>query len=126
MKKTAIQQLKWFVSDGLDSFDEGIKVSEIWEKINELLELEKNQKVYNKEYLKQETLEEASSRLLYSKYPFHPPQDSGYWKDMFLEGAKWQQEQDKNKYSEKDMKIAFDAKSKLWISFEEFIEQFNK
>jgi hypothetical protein len=41
---------------------------------------------------KQETLEEASSRLLYSKYPFHPPQDSGYWKDMFLEGAKWQAE----------------------------------
>jgi hypothetical protein len=41
---------------------------------------------------KQEMLEEASSRLLYSKYPFHPPQDSGYWKDMFLEGAKWQQE----------------------------------
>jgi hypothetical protein len=52
---------------------------------------------------KQETLEEASSRLLYSKYPFHPPQDSGYWKDMFLEGAKWQQEQDKNKYSEEEV-----------------------
>jgi hypothetical protein len=45
-----------------------------------------------KEEPKQETLEEASSRLLYSKYPFHPPQDSGYWKDMFIEGAKWQQE----------------------------------
>jgi hypothetical protein len=49
---------------------------------------------------KQETLEEASSRLLYSKYPFHPPQDSGYWKDMFIEGAKWQQER---MYSEKEV-----------------------
>ena len=39
-----------------------------------------------------ETLEEAANRLLYSKYPYHPPQDSGYWKDMFLEGAKWQAE----------------------------------
>ena len=52
---------------------------------------------------KKETLEEASSRLLYSKYPFHPPQDSGYWKDMFLEGAKWQQEQDKKMYSEEEL-----------------------
>jgi hypothetical protein len=56
-----------------------------------------------KEEPKQETLEEASSRLLYSKYPFHPPQDSGYWKDMFLEGAKWQQEQDKKMYSEEEL-----------------------
>lgn len=34
------------------------------------------------------------------------------------------QEQDKNKYSEEDIKIAFDANIKDWISFEEFIEQF--
>ena len=53
--------------------------------------------------MKQETLEEAASRLLYNKYPYHPPQDSGYWKDMFIEGAKWQQER---MYSEEDM-IAF-------------------
>lgn len=52
MKETAIQQLKWFISDGLDSFDESIKVSEIWEKVNELLELEKNQEVCNKEDMK--------------------------------------------------------------------------
>ncbi len=39
-----------------------------------------------------ETLEEAASRLLYNKYPYHPPQDSGYLKDMFIAGAKWQQE----------------------------------
>ena len=42
--------------------------------------------------MKQETLEEVASRLLYNKYPYHPPQDSGYLKDMFIEGAKWQQE----------------------------------
>lgn len=38
--------------------------------------------------MNKETLEEAASRLLYSKYPYHPPLDSGYWKDMFIEGAK--------------------------------------
>ncbi len=43
-------------------------------------------------YDTQETLEEAASRLLYSKYPFHPPQDSGYWKDMFISGANYQAE----------------------------------
>ena len=61
-----------------------------------------NIKINNME-LKQETVEEAASRLLYNKYPYHPPQDSGYWKDMFKEGAKWQQER---MYSEEDM-IAF-------------------
>jgi hypothetical protein len=53
-----------------------------------------------KEESKQEKLEEASSRLLYSKYPFHPPQDSGYWKDMFISGAKWQAER---MYSEEEV-----------------------
>ena len=33
-------------------------------------------------------------------------------------------QQDKKKYSEEDMKIAFNANIKDWISFEEFIEQF--
>jgi hypothetical protein len=40
-KQTVLQELKWFVSDGLDNFDESIKVSEIWSKINELLDKEK-------------------------------------------------------------------------------------
>ena len=30
------------------------------------------------------------------------------------------------RYSEEDMKIAFDSNIKDWISFEEFIEQFKK
>jgi len=53
-----------------------------------------------KEEPKQETIDEASSRLLYSKYPFHPPQDSGYWKDMFLEGVKWLEQR---MYSKEDL-----------------------
>ena len=42
-KQTVLQELRWFVSDGLNNFDESIKVSEIWDKINELLEKEKQQ-----------------------------------------------------------------------------------
>ena len=42
-KQTVLQELRWFVSDGLDNFDESIKVSEIWTKINELLDKEKQQ-----------------------------------------------------------------------------------
>ena len=50
--------------------------------------------------MNKETLEEAASRLLYSKYPYHPPLGSGYWKDMFIEGAKWQAER---MYSEEEV-----------------------
>jgi len=38
---TPMQELHWFVSDGLDNYDESIKVSEIWAKIKELLPKEK-------------------------------------------------------------------------------------
>jgi hypothetical protein len=64
--------------------------------------------------MKKETLEEAASRLLYSKYPFHPPQDSGYWKDMFLEGAKWQAER---MYSEQEVKEALLQMRKTPMTF---------
>jgi hypothetical protein len=48
-----------------------------------------------KEELKQETLEEAAER-------FYNTED--LQRDCtFIEGAKWQQEQDKNKYSEEDL-----------------------
>jgi hypothetical protein len=50
--------------------------------------------------MKKETLEEAASRLLYSKYPYHPPRDSGYWKDMFISGANYQAER---MYSEEEV-----------------------
>jgi hypothetical protein len=55
---------------------------------------------------KQETLEEAASRVLYNKYPYHPPQDSGYWKDMFKEGYKFAQQQ---MYSEKEVPNKLDS-----------------
>ena len=38
-----MQKLRFFVSDGLNDFDESVKVSEIWEKIKELLKEEKEQ-----------------------------------------------------------------------------------
>ena len=53
---------------------------------------------------KQETLEEASLR----EYPLnyhtgeHNPNNVGR-REIFSKGAKWQEEQDKNKYSEEDM-----------------------
>ena len=46
------------------------------------------------EEFKQETLEEAAERL----YPL-----SAIPRKLFIKGAEWQQEQDKNKYSEEDM-----------------------
>jgi hypothetical protein len=39
--------------------------------------------------MKEQIIEEASTALLWKKYPYHPPKDYGYWKDMFKEGAKW-------------------------------------
>ncbi len=51
---------------------------------------------------KQETLEEAAKRM-------YGNDEDGYYiqKRAFKIGAKWQQEQDKNKYSEEDLKEAF-------------------
>ena len=48
-----------------------------------------------------ETLEEAAERYV-EEYKWEEERDP--WFD-FMEGAKWQQEQDKNKYSEEDMKV---------------------
>lgn len=53
--------------------------------------------------MKQETLEEAAEK-------FYPPKTTDLIcspklvRDAFEEGAKWQQEQDKNKYSEEEFK----------------------
>ena len=59
-----------------------------------------------------ETLEEASNKI----YPNDGFKDEIYddigevFREKFIEGAKWQAEQDKNKYSEEDMiKFAFDT-----------------
>jgi hypothetical protein len=42
---------------------------------------------------KQETLEEVATKVLDRKYPYHRPSDAGYWKDMFISGAKWMEEE---------------------------------
>ena len=47
-----------------------------------------------------ETIHEAANKLLWKKYPYHPPKDAGYWQDMFIEGAKWQMERS---YSEEEV-----------------------
>lgn len=44
--------------------------------------------------MKTEIVEQAATKLIHKKYPHHPLRDSKYWKDMFIEGAKWQEEQD--------------------------------
>ena len=81
---------------------------------------------------KKETLEEAAERLTYT--------DMLSWentlsKASFMRGAKWQQEQDKNKYSEEEVKeivkfIMIQANEAEFGSLEKFIdkkfEQFKK
>jgi hypothetical protein len=46
-----------------------------------------------------ETLEEAAERIVREWYGSGEDQ----CEDCFIKGAKWQQEQDKNKYSDSDM-----------------------
>ena len=53
--------------------------------------------------MNKETLEEVAKRI----YGTDESKDVEYY--AFINGAKWQQEQDKNKYSEEDMKNAFDS-----------------
>ena len=80
---------------------------------------------------KQETVEEAAEK--YAK-----PFDNRFWVvATFKEGAKWEQEQDKNKYSEEDMKEAFNNGRDMlswsdvgvemkYNTFNDWFEQFNK
>ena len=61
-----------------------------------------------------ETLEEAAERYANDWEEIHPELDPenmtpiAVSKIDFTEGAKYQQEQDKNKYSEEDMKLMFE------------------
>ena len=64
--------------------------------------------------MKQETIEQAAER--YSAYPFS--------KIGFIEGAKWQQEQDKKMYSDVNKIMSFlDTEYKLGISDKKTIER---
>jgi hypothetical protein len=52
-------------------------------------------------------------------------QNNAFTKDLFIEGAKWQQEQDKNKYSEEDMREAYKyGRIYDMLDFDEWFEQF--
>ena len=95
-----------------------------------------------KEEPKQETIEEAALRL----YPKRITDEYNPFEDLleeerniFIEGAKWQQEQSKNKYSEEDLKEAFEGGGKMcwsdieqesqepyYYDFKEWFEQFKK
>ena len=69
--------------------------------------------------MKQETLEEAAERAV----------KSGLFKDetLFIAGAKWQQEQDKNKYSQLDVvKILSKYETLSNEDFNKWFEQFKK
>jgi hypothetical protein len=68
-----------------------------------------------------ETLEEAMS-----KDGYHESDYDKIWREGVQFGVKWQQEQDKNKYSEEDLEVAyFEGKEGLY-SFNEWFEQFKK
>lgn len=76
---------------------------------------------------KQETVEEAANRLFYTVG------NEGISSiDSFMKGAEWQAEQDKKKYSEKDLREAFsyyyadEDNMKLDYDFKEWFEQFKK
>jgi hypothetical protein len=79
---------------------------------------ERLKKILGKKHPKQETLEEAANRLFYTVG------NEGISSiESFINGAKWQQEQDKNKYSEEDMIKALCMK-KDGVSVDSIIEQF--
>lgn len=59
---------------------------------------------------KQEKVRESAGRILREKYPYHPPQDYGYWVDMFVEGAEWQE---KEMYSKEHLKEAYFSAIKI-------------
>jgi hypothetical protein len=80
--------------------------------------------------MNKETLEEAALRL----YPIIL-EDDGWdknkqYRDEWIEGAKWQQEQDKNKFSVEDMRLAFETGRNFQLTgennFNELIGQLKK
>jgi hypothetical protein len=57
----------------------------------------------------QETIEEAAEMYIQSKNPQWTP----YHKQSFKDGVKWQQEQDKNKYSEEEVRQMFNRYNEI-------------
>jgi hypothetical protein len=76
-----------------------------------------------------ETLEEAAenyaSKKLQRPITIYTPLESNVAEYVgFIKGAKWQQEQDKNKYSENDLEVAFFEGRENKLSFVDWFEQF--
>lgn len=46
--------------------------------------------------------------------------------DSFKAGAKWQQKQNKNLYTEEDLKEAYNANENGWVGFDFWFEEFKK
>ena len=46
-----------------------------------------NQK-FTREVVSEYNLDELAEKLLYKKYPYHQPSETGYWMDMYKEGFK--------------------------------------
>ena len=83
---------------------------------------------------KQETPEEAA-KSNYDNKTSRIPVPTSHWINSeflqiqnFIEGAKWKAEQDKNKYSEEDMRLSFEEglRSDYDSDFNSWIEQFKK
>ena len=58
-------------------------------------------------------LQKAANKVLRTKYPFHPPQDAGYWLDMFKEGAKYQLEVYKDYIKLLKEELAYEKRNKI-------------
>jgi hypothetical protein len=76
---------------------------------------------------KQETLEEVAENYKIKTIKSGRSHRVEYTKQIkldFIAGAKWQQEQDKNKYSEEDLEVAYFEGREGLYSFNDWLEQF--
>ena len=79
MKQTAVE----FLEQELDKNFEIRGNSFLFDKIlKQAKEIEKEQSFKIPFY----DLDDLSKKLLYKKYPYHPPSETGYWMDMYKEG----------------------------------------
>jgi hypothetical protein len=117
--------LEWFVKNPSCDRIDFVLINDIepWYKIR-----------FPKEETKQETLEEAANHYA-EGFEYKQPSEHGLFVNSFqgfISGAKWQQEQDKNKYSEEEVlditKQAYSkGRSNYTIkAFNEWFEQFKK
>ena len=73
-----------------------------------------------------ETLEKAAKYYAHNYFEMHDTNNYKALKQGFEAGAKWQQEQDKNKYGEEDLRTAYNAENEGWVNFDFWFEKFKK